>query len=67
MSGVRLTRKATAAPAAAQALPADVRLTQAVASLVFLVLALLLLAALLAWLARSPLFQIRGIRVTTAA
>jgi cell division protein FtsQ len=63
MSGVRLTRKATAAPAAAQALPADVRLTQAVASLVFLVLALLLLAALLAWLARSPLFQIRGIRV----
>ncbi|MCC7098823.1 MAG: cell division protein FtsQ/DivIB [Rubrivivax sp.] len=59
--GLRLTRDA--APAALPALPADVRLTQAVAGFVFLLLALLLLAALLSWLARSPAFQIRGIRV----
>ncbi|ODU08826.1 MAG: cell division protein FtsQ [Rubrivivax sp. SCN 71-131] len=64
MSGLRLTRDA--APAVMPALPADVRLTQAVASLVFLLLAALLLAALLLWLARSPAFQLRGIRVEGA-
>lgn len=61
MSSLRLTRDA--APAVMPALPADVRLTQAVASLIFLLLAALLLTALVLWLARSPMFQLRGIRV----
>jgi cell division protein FtsQ len=67
MSGLRLTRDAaTAALPELPALPADVRLMQAVASFVLALIVLLLLAALLAWLARAPMFQIRGIRVEGA-
>lgn len=61
MATARLTRPP--APAAALVLPGDVRLINAVASAIF---ALALAAALVAaamWLSRSPLFEIRGIRV----
>lgn len=44
-------------------LPADVRLLNAVANTVFVVAGLVLAAAALAWLARQPVFAVRGVRV----
>ncbi len=59
--GLRLRRRpAVAAPVV---LPGDVRLMNAVANGIFVLAALAVLAALLMWLARSPGFAIRGVRV----
>lgn len=55
------TRVRKPSVAAALALPADVRLMNAVAGLVFALAALALLAAAIAWLARAPLFTLRTI------
>ena len=57
----RLTR--TSAPAAALPLPGDVRLMNAVAGGVFTLALLAALAAGVLWLARSPAFEIRAIRI----
>ena len=46
---------------APQALPLDIRLMNAVATAVFVLAALALLAALVAWLARAPVFTLRTI------
>ena len=51
---------ATAAP---RAVPNDVRLMNAVASAVYAVAAVAVVAALLAWAMRAPVFTLRGIRV----
>lgn len=61
MAAARLTRKP--APAAPLALPVDVRLVNAVASALFVLALAAALAVALQWLARSPWFEIRGIRV----
>lgn len=61
MAAARLTRPP--APAAALALPGDVRLTNAVASAIFALALAAALAAVLLWLSRSPWFEIRGIRI----
>src|SRR5687767_3688036 len=50
-------------PAAALALPADVRLMNAVASTVFVLTALGVLASCVLWLMRSPMFPIRAIQL----
>lgn len=65
-TSTRITRPApgaAAAAAAAVALPGDVRLMNAVASGVYALVVLALLAAGLLWLSRSPLFAIRSLRV----
>jgi cell division protein FtsQ len=61
MAATRLTR--TPAPAAAPVLPGDVRLMNAVASGVYLLLLAGAAWAGVQWLARSPWFEIRGIRI----
>lgn len=58
----RITRH-PASSAAAVALPGDVRLMNMVASLVYALAAVALLAAAVLWLARSPWFAIRSVRV----
>ena len=58
----RITRPAPSA-AATVALPGDVRLMNAVASTVYTLGALALLAAAVLWLTRSPWFAIHGVRV----
>jgi cell division protein FtsQ len=55
------TVRSTPTPAAAHALPADVRLMNAVASTVFVLTGLGIAAGSVSWLMRSPLFPIRGI------
>ncbi len=50
-------------PAAAAPLPADVRLMNAVASIVFVLTAVGVLASSVLWLMRSPLFPIRSIQL----
>lgn len=57
----RLTR--TPAPAAALVLPGDVRLMNAVAGSVFVAALAVVAAAGVLWLARSPWFEIRAIRI----
>ncbi len=59
--GLRLRRRPAAA--APVVLPGDVRLMNVVANAIFVLAALAVLAALLMWLARSPGFAIRGVRV----
>ncbi len=49
--------------AAAPALPNDVRLMNAVASVVFALAAIAVVAALLAWAMRAPMFTLRAIRI----
>jgi cell division protein FtsQ len=44
-------------------LPADIRLTNAVANTVFVIAGLVLAAALLAWVARQPVFAVRAIKI----
>ena len=61
MAATRITR--TPAPAAALALPGDVRLMNAVASGVYVLLLAGAAWAGVQWLARSPWFEIRGIRI----
>lgn len=58
----RITRRPPAA-ALPLALPGDVRLMNVVASTIYLLAALALASALLLWLARSPWFAIRSVRV----
>ncbi len=53
----------TAVPRAAIGWPADVRLMNGVASTVYLLGALALLAAAVLWLTRAPLFTIRAVRL----
>lgn len=53
---------ATATPAPGT-LPPDIRLMNGVANLVFTLAALALLAALLAWVARLPWFNLHGLRI----
>ena len=55
------TRARNPAKNAATTLPFDVRAMNLVASLVFALAALALLAALIAWLLRAPLFTLRSI------
>jgi cell division protein FtsQ len=60
----RLARSRTPAPLAVQGpMPADVRLMNAVASFVFALIALALLAAAVQWLTRAPMFAIRAIQL----
>ncbi|MFT3817247.1 MAG: cell division protein FtsQ/DivIB [Rubrivivax sp.] len=61
MATTRIIRPAPGA--AAVALPGDVRLVNAVASGVYVLVALALLGAGLLWLSRSPLFAIHSLRV----
>ena len=53
------TRKRNTLNRAAVALPADIRLMNAVAAGVFVLAALVLLAAVVGWLVRAPLFTVR--------
>ncbi len=55
------TRKRNTLNRAAVALPADIRLMNAVAAGVFVLAALVLLAAVVGWLVRAPLFTVRAI------
>jgi len=55
------TRARNTSNRAPQALPLDIRLMNAAASAVFALAALVLLAALIAWLLRAPLFTLRSI------
>lgn len=61
MTGKRMTRKPTPPPPVV--LPPDVRLTQAVASLIYATAVLAALAALALWLSRSPMFRIHDVRI----
>ncbi len=59
-----IRRRPTTAPSQAEpSLPMDVRLMRSIASAIFVLAALLIAAAALAWLARQPYFVIRSIRV----
>jgi cell division protein FtsQ len=51
------------ATAAARTLPNDIRLMNAVASVVYALAAVAVVAALLAWAMRSPMFTLRAIRI----
>ena len=60
---MRLSRSPAPAPAAALPLPLDVRVMNLMASSVFVLAALTLLAAALLWLTRAPYFAIRSIQI----
>ncbi len=60
-ASLRLNRRP--APVPLPELPADVRLTNAVASAIYLLACGAVLVALVLWLSRAPMFQIRGVRV----
>lgn len=55
------TRKRNTLNGAAVALPADIRLMNAVAAAVFALAALVLMVAAIGWLVRAPLFTVRAI------